>query len=99
MAYIKIDSDGRITAASKTHHCGDGEIDVTIPEEIELGTIHDYRYENGEFVHDPKPVKVIDPGPTTEERLAALEEENKHLKEALDLLLSGATEEEGEADG
>lgn len=30
--------------------------------------------------------------PTTEERLAALEEENRQLKEALDLLLSGATE-------
>ena len=33
--------------------------------------------------------------PTTEERLAALEEENRQLKEALDLLLSGATEEAG----
>ena len=33
--------------------------------------------------------------PTTEERLAALEEENLQLKEALDLLLSGATEEAG----
>ena len=31
--------------------------------------------------------------PTTEERLAALEEENRQLKEALELLLSGATEE------
>ena len=31
--------------------------------------------------------------PTTGERLAALEEENRQLKEALDLLLSGATEE------
>lgn len=30
--------------------------------------------------------------PTTEERLAALEEENRQLKEALELLLSGATE-------
>ena len=37
--------------------------------------------------------------PTMEDRLAALEEENKQLKEALDLLLSGATEEEGETDG
>ena len=37
--------------------------------------------------------------PTMEDRLAALEEENAYLKEALDLLLSGATEEEGEADG
>ena len=33
--------------------------------------------------------------PTTEQRLAALEEENRQLKEALDLLLSGATEEAG----
>lgn len=36
--------------------------------------------------------------PTQEQRIAALEEENKYLKEALDLLLSGATQE-GEADG
>ena len=36
--------------------------------------------------------------PTMEDRLAALEEENKQLKEALDLLLSGETEE-GETDG
>ena len=33
--------------------------------------------------------------PTTEQRLAALEEENRQLKDALDLLLSGATEEAG----
>lgn len=33
--------------------------------------------------------------PTTEERLEALEEENRQLKEALELLLSGATEEAG----
>ena len=33
--------------------------------------------------------------PTTEERLAALEEENRKLKEAIELLLSGATEEGG----
>lgn len=33
--------------------------------------------------------------PTTEQRLAALEEENRQLKEALALLLSGATEEGG----
>lgn len=37
--------------------------------------------------------------PTTEERLAALEEENAQLKEALELLLSGATQEEGDTDG
>lgn len=37
--------------------------------------------------------------PTQEQRIAALEEENKYLKEALELLLSGSTEEEGETDG
>ena len=31
--------------------------------------------------------------PTTEARITALEDENRQLKEALDLLLSGATEE------
>lgn len=36
--------------------------------------------------------------PTQEDRITALEVENAQLKEALDLLLSGATEE-GEADG
>ena len=33
--------------------------------------------------------------PTTGQRLAALEEENRKLKEAIELLLSGATEEGG----
>jgi hypothetical protein len=75
MAYIKIDSKGRITAASKSHHCGDGEIEVTIPEEIGLETIHEYRYENGEFVHDPKPKpKQPDQQPTQEERIKMLED-------------------------
>lgn len=32
------------------------------------------------------------PQPTQEERIALLEKENRHLKEALDLLLSGETE-------
>ena len=39
-----------------------------------------------------------EPQPTQEERIAALEVENAQLKEALDLLLSGATEE-ADADG
>lgn len=34
------------------------------------------------------------PEPTPEERLSALEEENAHLKEALELLLAGVTDDE-----
>ena len=37
---------------------------------------------------------AIPPEPTPEERLNALEVENKNLKEALDLLLSGVTTDE-----
>lgn len=33
------------------------------------------------------------PEPTPEERLAALEAENAHLKEALEMLLAGVTED------
>ena len=74
MAYIKIDSEGRITAASKSFHCGEGEIEVTIPEEIGLEIIHEYRYVNGEFIHAPKP-QPEQPAtqPTQEERITALE--------------------------
>ena len=69
MGYIKTDSDGRIIAASATHHCGDGEIEVTIPDEIGLESIHEYRYENGEFIHDPKQQEATEQEVSTEELL------------------------------
>ena len=36
---------------------------------------------------------ILPPEPTPEERLAKLEEENAHLKEALNLLLEGVTDD------
>lgn len=98
MAYINIDSEGRITAASETHHCGPDEIEVNIPDEIGIESIDDYRFIDGEFIFDPKEKEEEEGKPTLEERIAALEDENLQLKEALDLLLSGATED-GEEDG
>lgn len=94
MAYIKINSEGRITAASRTHHCGKGEIEIDIPEEIGIEVIHEYRYVDGEFLHAPLPDSSGETGPTQEERIAALEQENAYLKETLEIILSGATEEE-----
>lgn len=57
-----------------------------------------YKLEDGKAVErtqEEMDADYVEPEaqPTQEERLAALEEENKQLKEALDLLLSGATEE------
>lgn len=69
MAYIKIDSEGRITAASKSFHCGEGEIEVTIPEEIGLESIHEYRYENSEFIYDPKQQEATEQEVSTQELL------------------------------
>lgn len=83
MAYIKIDSENRITAASYDFHCGEDEIEVDIPEEISLHDIHNYLYVEGEFVHSPLP-EPEEPV-TNEERIAELEA-------ALEMLLSGVTE-------
>ena len=55
MAYIIIDDTSRITAASKTHHCGDNEIVVDIPQEVWEAGIHNYKYEDGEWIYDPIP--------------------------------------------
>lgn len=65
--------------------------------------IYRYRLENGKPVERTasemdEDYVLPDPQPTQEERIAALEVENAQLKEALDLLLSGATEE-ADADG
>ena len=75
MAYININGEGRITAASRTHHCGKGEIEIDIPAEIGIEVIHEYRYVNGEFLHDPLPDSSGETGPTQEDRIKALEDQ------------------------
>lgn len=75
MAYIKIADDSRIAAASRTHHCGNGEIEVDIPAEIEIEAIHEYRYIDGAFIHDPELPTTDETGPTQEERIKALEDQ------------------------
>ena len=84
--------DGRILYATYPDYApADAVIVAALPD----GDISDYRHVNGEYIFDPLPKLEESATQTTlEGRIAALEEENKHLKEALDLLLSGATEEE-----
>lgn len=53
MAYIKLDKTNRITAASLKYHCGDGEIKVAVPDEIDINNIYNYLYVNGEFIYKP----------------------------------------------
>ena len=78
MAYIKTDDTGRITAVTIERldmQCYEDEIEVELPEEIaeSIWTIHNYRFENGVFIHDPKPEPELpEPEPTIEELINAL---------------------------
>lgn len=76
MAYIKIDDTGRVTAASLTHHCGSGEIETTFPSGVSLENVHEYRFENGEWIHDPRPLPEPEtPAPTDSQRIETLEQQ------------------------
>ena len=46
---------------------------MPIVEELPDGDITEYRYVNGEYVHDPLPVPEEEHQPTQEERITALE--------------------------
>ena len=82
MAYIKTDDTGRVTAASLTHHCGDGEIETTFPNDVSLENVHEYRFVDDEWIHDPRPLPEPENKPTAESRITALEQ-------TLDALIGG----------
>lgn len=60
MAYVKINKKGRVESVSYVDHLGDGEIEVTLPD----GDPFEYRYESGEWIHDPQE-SVPEPVPKT----------------------------------
>ena len=83
---------GRILSACKVLPNGnyDGMPKV---EGLPEGNLADYRFVEGEFVHDPKPKeKVEEQGATLEDRVADLEADSTDMKEALEMILSGVTE-------
>lgn len=79
---IKLDADGRILFATKPKYADDEMIFV---DALPPGDITEYRVINGEYVHDPLPVEVV-------EKPQSIEEQVAELKEALAMLLSGVTE-------
>lgn len=94
MFALNLGEDGRVLSAT---------FDLFAPEKqprtpvLPQGNLMDYRFEDGGFVYDPLPEEQTPAQPTTEDRLHALEEENQYLKETLEIILSGETQEE--ADG
>lgn len=90
---IKTDEDGRVSAASFTFHCGEGEREVAPPEGFELASARQWRLEAGRLVHSPLPDAPDadsegDDG-ALEERLSALSEGLSRLETKLEGLRSG----------
>lgn len=80
---LNLAEDGRILSATYEKYA---PVDAVLVDELPEGNLYEYRYVDGEFVHDPLPEPVEpEAQPTPEGRIAELEE-------ALALLLSGVTE-------
>ena len=88
--YFEINENGKIMICAETM-VKPGMIRLDPPAGFIPDEMSDWVISGGEFIYQPK--EDTEPeAPTQEERLTALEEENRYLKEALDLLLSGETE-------
>lgn len=70
MYKIIIAGDGRVLSAATEDSAITGAVEVdTLPD----GNIHDYRYVDGAYVHDPLPAPEVIHTPTLDERVAAVE--------------------------
>lgn len=87
MYALNLAEDGRILSATYPQYAPVGAV---IMDVLPDGDIYEYRYVNGEYVHDPlpKPEEPEQPEhtPTAEERIAQLEAENKTLTAQVDAL-------------
>lgn len=86
---LNLEDDGRVLSATYPQYAPDEAVTV---DELPEGDVSQYRYVDGEFLHDPLPEPEADPKPSLEERVGDLETDTADLAEALDLLLSGVTE-------
>ena len=75
---LNLADDGRVLSVTFDKYAPASQPRVDhLPE----GDLYEYRYVNGEFIHDPLPEpEQPESQPTQEERIAALEEELKAAK-------------------
>lgn len=72
---LMLDEGNRIVSAVPQRYAPENSV---IVDKLPDGNLPDYRYVDGEFVHDPLPKpEEPDPKPTPEERIAQLEEKLK----------------------
>jgi hypothetical protein len=79
---LNLADDGRILSVTYSKYAPE---DAPRVAELPDGDLFEYRFVDGDFIHNPLPK------PEQPEKVS-LEEQVAELREALDLLLSGATE-------
>ena len=80
---LNLSDDGRILSVTYEAYA---PTDTVLVDELPEGNVADYRYADGEYVHDPIPEEEpAEPKASPEERITELEE-------ALEMLLNGVTE-------
>jgi len=75
MYALNLSEDGRILSACEIlpNGCYDG---MPVVETLPDGNVYEHLYVDGEYIHDPLPkTEPEEPALTSEERIAALEEE------------------------
>lgn len=83
---LKLDSDNRILSVTFEQFAEKGAIIVdSLPE----GDVHDYKYVNGEYVHDPAPTEpAIEQPNETERRISACEDNIEQILTGLETMLN-----------
>lgn len=92
MYALKLAEGGRILHITYEKYASRG---MPIVESFPEGNTYEYRYVDGEYIHDPLPPREVEPTvtePTMLERIATLEADAIETREALDMILSGVVE-------
>ena len=88
MYALDLDIDGRILSVTFPKFA---PADAVIVDALPEGDVIEYRYVDGEFVHDPLPAPEPEhPTPTLEDRVDTLEADSTEMKLAIDALLGVA---------
>ena len=81
---ITFDMENRILQSADPEYA---PLDAVLVDTLPDGDIHDYRYVDGAYVHDPLPVPEVIPTPTLDERVAAVEAGQETQDTAIDELV------------
>lgn len=90
MYLILLDDNNRIVAA-RDYTPGEDIPDGHIPtNSLPPGDMHDYRYEDGEFVYDPIPAPVVYVTADRRYNVGDLIEDNGEMFEVISIILAGS---------